>query len=98
MNESLFSIGLRRLVSQGEESGSMSKVQSLPNGKTPRKSFHHLFSREELVHYGLAALVYVFLGVLLKGIVLNWIVGPMFIVVWMWCVPPLVERWRGRTK
>ena len=72
------------------------EVPLVPAGKPRKKSFRQLFSRDEFWYYGLAAVVYILLGILLKSIVLNWIVGPLFIVVWMWCVPPLVDRWRNR--
>ncbi|MBM4462734.1 MAG: hypothetical protein FJ012_05275 [Chloroflexi bacterium] len=63
--------------------------------KPPKKPFRELFSRNELWHYGTAALVYIGLGLLLRGAVLNFVVGPLFIVVWMWQVAPLIDRWRG---
>ncbi len=44
----------------------------------------------------MAAVVYIGLGVLLKDKVLNWVVGPAFIVMWMWWVPRLVDRWRRK--
>ena len=64
--------------------------------KPPKKPFRELFSRDELLHYGIAALIYIGLGVLFQDVVLNWIVGPLFIVAWMWFMPPLVKKWRER--
>lgn len=75
-------------------SGSAVEIDS--SSKPLKKPVRKLFSRGELCHYGVAAVVYIILGVLLQGAVLNWIVGPLFIVVWMWWVPPLVEKWRSR--
>ena len=67
-----------------------------PAGKPTKKSFHELFSCDELWHYGVAAVTYIILGLFLKDLVLNWIVGPLFIVVWMWKVQPVVDRKRTR--
>jgi len=72
------------------------KAKPMPAVKPPGKSFRKLFRRDELLHYGIAAVIYITLGVLFQGIILNWIVGPLFIVGWMWLVPPLVEKWRPR--
>lgn len=66
------------------------------SGKLMKKPFHKLFSRSELVYYGIAALVYIILGVLFQNAVLNFAVGPLFIVLWIWCVPVLVEKWKAR--
>ena len=66
------------------------------SGKPPKKPFRKLFSREELCHYGIAAVVYIILGLLFQDAVLNFAVGPLFIVLWMWLVPPLVNKWRTR--
>ena len=30
------------------------------------------------------------------SLVQNWIIGPLFITVWAWYVPVLLERWRAR--
>ena len=64
--------------------------------KPLKKPFRELFSRSELLYYVIAALIYIGLGLLFRGAVLNWIVGPLFIVAWMWFIPPLVKRWRTR--
>ena len=60
-----------------------------------KKPFRELFGRDELWYYGSAAAVYIVLGVLVQEVVLNWIVGPLFIVLWMWWIPPLVDKWMG---
>ena len=52
--------------------------------------------RSEIVYYSLAVLVYIGLGVVLTNLVLNFVVGPLFFIGWMWVVPPLWERWRQR--
>ncbi len=65
-------------------------------GKPPKKSFRQLFSRDELVYYGVAAVVYIILGLLVQELILNWVVGPLFIVAWMWWVPPFIEKRRGQ--
>ncbi len=61
-----------------------------------KKSFSELFTTQEIVYYCLAVLVYIGLGVLLTDLVLNFVVGPLFFIGWMWVVPPLWERWRSR--
>ena len=73
-----------------------SAVETGKSGKPPKKPFRKLFSRDELWHYGIAALVYIGLGLLFQNAVLNFIVGPLFIVAWMWFIPALVKKWRGR--
>ena len=66
------------------------------SGRPSKEPFRKLFSRDELWHYGIAAVVYITLGVILQDLVLNFVVGPLFIVAWMWWVPPLVEKWKVR--
>ena len=44
------------------------------------------------------AVVFVVLAVLTHDVVLNWIIGPLFITVWAWYVPVLLERWRERRR
>jgi hypothetical protein len=41
-------------------------------------------------HYLLAFVVYVALGVLTRSVVLNWIVGPLFLLLSLYVVPRLV--------
>lgn len=54
--------------------------------------------RIELILYLLAGASYVALGVFHKFL-LNWIIGPIWLVAWIWAVPALVERLRqGRTR
>ncbi len=65
-------------------------------GNPPKKPFRELYSRDELWYYGSAAITYITLGVLVRDVVLNWIVGPLFIVAWMWWMPVLVGKWRTR--
>lgn len=53
--------------------------------------------RIELALYVLAGISYVGLGMFHKFL-LNWIIGPIWLVAWIWAVPALVERFRvGRT-
>ena len=49
--------------------------------------------RFELAVYVLAGVSYVVLGVFHKWL-LNWIIGPVWLVVWVWVVPVLVDRFR----
>ena len=44
-------------------------------------SFRELFPAEELWVYGTGALVYCVLAVLTLDVVLNWIIGPLFITL-----------------
>lgn len=73
-----------------------SAIKTGRSGKPPKKPFRKLFSRDELWHYGIAAVVYIILGLLFQEAALNFVVGPLFIVLWMWWVPPLVDKWRAR--
>ncbi len=59
-------------------------------------SFRELFPRDELVLYGTGTVVFIVLALLTHDVVLNWIIGPLFITVWAWYVPIGVERWRAR--
>jgi hypothetical protein len=52
--------------------------------------------REEGVLYVTAAVVYIILGVFLKSIVLNWIVGPLFPLLVVSLIPKWVRRFSGR--
>ena len=61
-----------------------------------KMSFGELFTTEELVYYSLAVLVFIVLGLLFTNRFLNFVVGPLFFVGWMWVVPPMWERWRRR--
>jgi uncharacterized membrane-anchored protein len=49
--------------------------------------------RIELTLYVLAGTSYVVLGVFHKFL-LNWIIGPVWLVAWIWGAPALVERVR----
>lgn len=51
---------------------------------------------EEAVVYGAACAVYVVLGVALQTVVLNWIVGPLFFVCFVWASSSALQRWRSR--
>jgi len=49
----------------------------------------------ELILYGLAAVVYVALGVRFGGLVLNWVVGPTFPFLVVYALPRWVRRFRA---
>jgi hypothetical protein len=49
----------------------------------------------ELGLYVLAGISYIWLGMFHKWL-LNWILGPVWLVTWIWAVPALVERLRRR--
>ena len=73
----------------------VSAVKTGGSGGLPKKPLRKVFSRDELWHYGVAAVIYITLGVLFQDVVLNFVVGPLFIVLWMWWIPPLVDKWRA---
>ena len=52
--------------------------------------------RIELVLYVLAGVTYVGFGMFHKFL-LNWIIGPVWLVAWVWAVPAAIERVR-RTR
>lgn len=58
--------------------------------------FRELFPAEELRLYATGTVVFIVLAVLTHDVVLNWIIGPLFITVWAWYVPVLQGRWRAR--
>jgi len=60
-----------------------------------KKRFSELYGKQELSYYAAAIVVYIVLGLLLTDKVLNFVVGPLFFIGWMWIVPPLWERWRS---
>jgi hypothetical protein len=59
-------------------------------------SFRELYPADELRLYGVGTAVFIVLALLTRDVVLNWIIGPLFITVWAWYVPVLQERWRQR--
>lgn len=63
--------------------------------ETGLRSF--LGRHEETVLYAVAAVVYIVLGVFLKTVILNWVVGPLFPLLVVYLIPTWVRRWRGRT-
>jgi hypothetical protein len=59
-------------------------------------SFRELFPADELRLYAAGTVVFIVLALLTHDVVLNWIIGPLFITVWAWYVPVALERWRAR--
>ncbi len=59
-------------------------------------TFRELFPASELRLYAAGAVVYCALALLVQDVVLNWIIGPLFITVWAWYVPVFQEKWRHR--
>jgi hypothetical protein len=53
--------------------------------------------RVELGLYVAAGVTYVVLGMFHKFL-LNWVIGPVWLVAWVWGVPVLVERIRARRR
>jgi hypothetical protein len=54
-----------------------------------------LSGREEIFWYGFAALSYITASLIQKGL-LNWLVGPAWLVLVVWLGPELVDRVRAR--
>ncbi len=54
-----------------------------------------LSRREEIAWYSFAAVTYVAAGIIEKSL-LNWIIGPLWLVAVVWGGPLLVDRVRGR--
>ena len=48
----------------------------------------------EVVAYAVAGLVLIVGGVLFRTAVLNWLVGPMIVVLTVTLLTPLLQRWR----
>lgn len=69
---------------------------SLERAKTG--SFRELYPADELKLYASGTVVYCVLAVLTHDVVLNWIIGPLFITVWAWYVPILHGRWKARRR
>lgn len=77
----------------------MQQDQLNTNVDSPRsrkKHFSELYGKKELAYYATAIVVYILLGLFFTDKVLNFVVGPLFFIGWMWVVPPLWERWRGK--
>jgi hypothetical protein len=66
---------------------------SAPTGRPDDPSWYT--RRFELVLYVLAAASYVALGAFHKFL-LNWIIGPVWLVAWIWLTPLIVDRIRTR--
>ncbi len=64
---------------------------SAPTGRPGDPPWYTL--RFELVLYLLAGLTYVGFGIFHKFL-LNWIIGPVWLVAWIWAVPAVVDRLR----
>lgn len=66
-----------------------------PPGERDHLGARRLSRREEIIWYGVAAVTYVAASIVEKGL-LNWIVGPLWLVAVVWGGPALVDRLRGR--
>jgi hypothetical protein len=66
---------------------------SAPTGRPGDPSWYT--RRFELGVYLVAGTTYVVLGVFHKFL-LNWIIGPIWLVAWIWAAPAIVDRVRRR--
>lgn len=64
---------------------------SAPTGRPDDPAWYT--RRFELTLYVIAGTSYVVLGMFHKFL-LNWIIGPIWLVAWLWAVPALVDRVR----
>jgi hypothetical protein len=55
-------------------------------------------SRIGVAWYAAALLVYVGAGYFFKSVLLNWVVGPLFLLITLYLVPTLVRRLAGRVR
>jgi hypothetical protein len=53
---------------------------------------------EEGLLWALAVVLYIPLGVLLKTVVLNWLVGPLFPLLIVYLIPTWIRRWSSRSS
>ncbi len=60
----------------------------------PRAAEYDWSPRREALVYVLAALTYIPLGVVLRTPLLNWVVGPLYLVLFVWAAARLVGRRR----
>ena len=61
-----------------------------PSGPPPPE--FHWEGRQEVVVYALAMVSFVGLGVLLTTVLLNWIVGPLYFVMFIWTSERLITK------
>jgi hypothetical protein len=66
-------------------------------GARPGAEFAWRAHEEPWVYLG-AAVSYVVLGVVLQSVALNWIVGPLYFVCFVWASSLLLQRRRGRRR
>ncbi|MGQ0435017.1 MAG: hypothetical protein ACT452_21725 [Microthrixaceae bacterium] len=64
-----------------------------PTGRRDDPSWYT--RRVELTLYVLAGASYITLGMFNKWL-LNWIIGPIWLVAWIWLAPVLIDRYRAR--
>ena len=60
--------------------------------------FRELFPADELRLYAAGTVTYCLLALVVQDVVLNWIIGPLYITVWVWYVPVFQEKWRRRRE
>jgi hypothetical protein len=73
-------------------------VDGVDNERAPQVTpGRQLSGRETAFWYAFAAVTYCGAGVLEKGL-LNWIIGPLWLVAVVWAGPEVVDRIRGRAR
>jgi hypothetical protein len=66
----------------------------MPGADAPADEPRWVFRHVEGVVYILAAVTYIAASLVWKGL-LNWIVGPAWLLVWVGCSMPLIRRSRA---
>lgn len=69
----------------------------MSTAETDHLGVRRLSRGETAFWYGLAGLTYVGASVVYKGL-LNWLIGPLWLVAFVWIGPALVDRIRGRER
>ena len=53
---------------------------------------------EQFFLYAIAAVTYIILGVFLQTFVLNWVVGPLYLLLVVWIIPDWIRNLRLRRR
>jgi hypothetical protein len=53
---------------------------------------------EQFFLYAIAGVTYIILGVFLRTFVLNWVVGPLYLLLVVWIIPDWIRKHWGRNR